>query len=80
MTPRPTGINIRFLGQAIARARESKAITLRQLQHRCGVSQAEISLIETGKINDPRFSTIVRIARELDLSLEQLGRTVRRSR
>ena len=62
------------LGEAIAFARGRKGLTLRELGHRSGVSNAQLSLIETGKIKEPRFTTIARIAKVLGLSLDRLAR------
>ena len=49
------------LGELIGIARECKGWTLRELERASGVSNALISQIETGKIKDPGFSTVVRL-------------------
>lgn len=59
------------LGQTLAVAREVKGLTLRDLERETGVSNALISQIETGKVKDPGFSTVVRLARALGLSLDR---------
>jgi HTH-type transcriptional regulator, competence development regulator len=65
------------LGELIGVAREVKGLTLREMEKISGVSNAYLSQIETGKIKDPGFSTIVRIATALNLSLDRLAATVR---
>jgi transcriptional regulator with XRE-family HTH domain len=52
-------------------------MTLRDLEAASGVSNALISQIETGKVKDPGFSTVVKLAGALGLSLERLAATVR---
>lgn len=51
--------------------REVKGMTLRELEAASGVSNALISQIETGKIKDPGFSTVIKISRVLGLSMER---------
>lgn len=64
------------LGELIAIARECKGWTLRDLERECGVSNALISQIETGKVKDPGFATVVRLARSLGLSVDRCASTV----
>lgn len=54
-------------------AREIKGLTLRQLERECGVSNALLSQIETGKVKDPGFRTMVKIARALGVKLDRLA-------
>jgi transcriptional regulator with XRE-family HTH domain len=63
------------LGELIAIARECKGWTLRDLERECGVSNPLLSQIETGKVKDPGFSTVVRIADALGLSAERVWAT-----
>lgn len=65
------------LGELFAIARECKRMTLRDLEKASGVSNALISQIETHRVKDPGFSTVVRIADALDLSIERVAATVR---
>lgn len=60
------------LGELFAIARECKGWTLREMEERCGVSNALLSQIETGKVKDPGFSTIIRIVDALGLSWERV--------
>lgn len=59
------------LGEIFALIRESKGLTIRKLESMSGVSNALISQIETGKIADPGFSTVIRISRALGISLDR---------
>jgi len=59
------------LGELIAVGRECKGWTLRDLERESGVSNALISQIETGKIKDPGFRTVVRIMEALGISIER---------
>jgi len=65
------------LGELIAIARECKGWTLRDLERECGVSNALLSQIETGKVRNPGFVTIVRIAEALGIKIERAAETVR---
>ena len=59
------------LAELIGIARECKGWTLRELEKASGVSNALISQIETGKVRDPGFTTVVRLADALGLSLDR---------
>lgn len=59
------------LGELIAVARECKGWTLRDLEKASGVSNPLISQIETGKVRDPGFTTVVRLVDALGLSLDR---------
>lgn len=63
------------LGELIAVARECKGWTLRHLEKESGVSNALISQIETGKVKDPGFSTVVRLCETLGISIERAAAT-----
>lgn len=65
------------LGELIAIGRECKGWSLRELEKRCGVSNALLSQIETGKVKDPGFSTVVRITDALGVSIERAATTAR---
>jgi transcriptional regulator with XRE-family HTH domain len=64
------------LGELMAIARECKGWTLRDLERESGVSNALISQIETGKVKDPGFGTVVRLARCLGVSVDRCAATV----
>ena len=61
------------IGEEFAAARERKGWTLRELEKRSGVSNALISQIETGWVNNPTWRTVVSLAKTLGLSLKQLA-------
>jgi len=65
------------LGELIGIARECKGWSLRELEGRSGVSNALISQIESGKIKDPGFSTVVRLVDCLGVSLNCAAQTAR---
>lgn len=64
------------LGELIALSRELKGWTLRDLERASGISNALISQIETGKVKDPGFSTVIKISGALGLSIDRAARTV----
>lgn len=59
------------LGELIGIARECKGWTLRDLEKVSGVSNALISQIETGKVKDPGFTTVVRLVDALGVTLDR---------
>ncbi|MBZ9894196.1 helix-turn-helix domain-containing protein [Mesorhizobium sp. BR1-1-6] len=66
------------LGELIGIARECKGWTLRDLEKASGVSNPLISQIETGKVKDPGFRTVVRLMDALGLSLDRAADAERR--
>ena len=54
------------LGELIAVARACKGWTLRELEKASGISNALISQIETGKVRDPGFTTIIKLVDTLE--------------
>ncbi|TIW21157.1 MAG: helix-turn-helix domain-containing protein [Mesorhizobium sp.] len=65
------------IGELIAVARECKGWTLRDLEKASGVSNPLISQIETGKVRDPGFVTVVRLMDALGLSLDRAAKAER---
>jgi len=65
------------LADLIAIARELKGWSLRDLEAQAGVSNALLSQIETGKVKDPGFATVVRICDALGVPLERAAASVR---
>jgi transcriptional regulator with XRE-family HTH domain len=63
------------LHELIALSRELKGLTLRELEKQTGVSNAVLSQIETGKVQEPGFRNVVKIARALGISLDRLAAT-----
>lgn len=65
------------LPELIAIAREIKGWSLRDLEKASGVSNALISQIETGKVRDPGFTTVVRLVDALGLTLDRAAKMER---
>jgi transcriptional regulator with XRE-family HTH domain len=63
------------LGELLAIARECKGWSQRELERKTGVSNALICQIETGKIKDPGFSTVVRLVEALGINMERAAAT-----
>jgi predicted transcriptional regulator len=61
------------IASAFKAARERKAISQRELSARAGVPQAQISRFESGAV-DIRLSSLVSLARALDLEIELVPR------
>ena len=62
------------LGELISVARECKGFTLRDLEKRTGISNALLSQIETGHVKNPSWINVVKIAKALNLKLDQLAK------
>lgn len=61
------------LHEAIAYARECKGLTLRQLEKLTGINNGQLSQMETGKIVEPSFRNVVKIARALNVNIKRLA-------
>lgn len=61
------------LGREIRKARIDKGWKQKELKEATGLSQKYLSEIERDAV-DPRWSIVRRIARALDVSLDQLGK------
>lgn len=61
------------LGELIAVARECRGLTLRGLEKKTGISNALLSQIETGKIKEPSWRNVVKIAKALGLKLDRIA-------
>lgn len=66
------------LGDLISLARSIKGMTLRELERATGVSNAMLSQIEHGKVREPSFTTVVKIADALGVPLDRMAACVRR--
>lgn len=53
--------------------KEGDPFTIKSLSERVGISTSNLSGIERGQSKNPSFGTIVKIARELNLSLDLLA-------
>ena len=63
------------LGKEIKKARADKGWHQKDLRILTGLSQKYLSAIELDKVS-PRFHVVQRIARALEISLDQLGATM----
>lgn len=62
------------LAEMIAIARDCKGMSLRQLESATGISNALLSQMETGKVKEPSWRNVVKIARALDIKLDRLAK------
>ncbi len=63
------------LGKLIRLTRQAKGLSLRALEAQCGLSNALISQIETGWIDDLSLRNSARLAEALGLTLEEMAAT-----
>lgn len=61
------------LGRIIANARSRHGATLQDLSDETGISRGNIQKIESGYIVEPSFRVIAKLARCLNLSLDDLA-------
>lgn len=54
-------------------AREQAALSLRDLERLCGMTTSQLSPVETGRWADPAFSTVMRMADGIGVSLAEIG-------
>lgn len=66
-----------MFSELIGLARELKGWTLRDLEKVSGVSNALISQIETRKVKDPGFATVVALADALGFTLDRAASGIR---
>lgn len=59
-------------GEVIKQARKSKAVSLREMASRIGISHPYLSQLENGHNNNPSIDIILSLSRELDLSFSYL--------
>jgi transcriptional regulator with XRE-family HTH domain len=60
------------LGTRIARLREEKNLTLGELERRSGVTKGYLSQLERGAATNPSLEAVRKIARGLDVPVEEL--------
>lgn len=61
------------IGKELQKARLAAGLSLRKLEKRSGMSASQISQIETGRRADPGFSTVLRLAKALEVSMDALA-------
>jgi len=62
----------RTLGEALRQARVNAGLSLREASRATGMSTSQISQLENGLRPDPAFSTVVKLAGGLKMSLDAL--------
>jgi transcriptional regulator with XRE-family HTH domain len=60
------------MGARLKRLRDEKGISQQELARQCGVTQATISRLESGELQDMQTSTARRLARALGVSVDYL--------
>lgn len=63
------------LAKLIRLTRQARGLTLRALEAQCGLSNAMISQLETGWIDDLSLRNATRLGKALGLSLEEMAAT-----
>ena len=61
------------LAERIQFAMDMRGMSQADLARATGIATSNIAYIVNGKVKDPRFDSVVRIARALDVSLEYLA-------
>jgi transcriptional regulator with XRE-family HTH domain len=69
---KPRSVDHAALGQAIEELRREASLTQEGLAERVGTEFNRIGELERGAI-DSRFSTLLRVARGLDVELDEIG-------
>lgn len=62
---------LRIIGENITKFRKAKGLTSKELGYRCDMEKQNLIPIEKGRIN-VTVSTLVRIARALEIELREL--------
>lgn len=66
-----TGLRVKG-GAYLKSLRESKGVTLRDVEGATGVSNSLLSQIETGKVTEPSFRTMVKLAKFYEVDFDTL--------
>jgi transcriptional regulator with XRE-family HTH domain len=62
----------RGVGPMIARLRKQRRLTLLQLANRVGVTEAYMSMLESGARKNPSLTTLKKLAKALKVTLAEL--------
>jgi transcriptional regulator with XRE-family HTH domain len=62
------------IGEILRQARREAGLSSRDLERLTGMSTASLSQIETGVRRDPGFRTVLRVARAIGISMEEIAR------
>lgn len=66
------------VGRMISVARKNRGLSQRALALAAGVSNPLVSQIETGKVREPGFATVVRLCYALDIDINRAASTVQK--
>lgn len=61
-----------FLGEKVKQIREKQNLSLRDLEKITGLRYSFIANIERGIVKDPRISTVIKLAKGLGISIDEL--------
>jgi transcriptional regulator with XRE-family HTH domain len=65
--------------KALRALREGRGLSQSRAAQVCGLTQTTISMLELGRVSDPRWSTLRALARGYKLSVADIMRAVRQS-
>jgi len=61
-----------FLGKKVRQIRKEQNLSLRDLEKLTGLTYSFIANIERGIVKDPRISTVIKLAKGLGISIDEL--------
>jgi transcriptional regulator with XRE-family HTH domain len=64
---------VQNIGKGLKEARERAGLTQNALARRARMTASQVSQVESGKRVDPQFSTVVRLAVALGVSLDEIA-------
>ena len=65
-------VRVMKLSDLLSVARQMRGVTLRDVEVKTGISNATISQLENGKIKNPGWFTVIKIANVLDIDMKLL--------
>ncbi len=64
--------NVKIDGGKLMKLRLAKGVNITEVQFCCGLSSGHLSRLESGKMPDPRISTIYKLAKYFQVPMESL--------
>ena len=61
-----------MLGENLKRIRNSKRMSIRELARECNMCNSIIANIESGKSKNPTIDTVKKLAKALDITIDEL--------
>ena len=74
--PNVAGVAKKRIGEALKEARVGARLSARDLERSSGLATGVISQIESGKRKDPGFGTVLRLARAIGVTMQDLAQAV----